>query len=92
MPAIGLARNRATVSTRTTERIVNGLSRMPRSPWRATCLYRSVAVCLLMRWSHVAAVLRIGVGGADRTIAHAWIENARRDVLYERRGAFTELQ
>jgi hypothetical protein len=92
MPAIVQARNRATVSPRTTERVVNGLSRLPLSPWQATCLYRCVAVCLLMRWSHVAAILRIGVGGADRTTAHAWIENPGRDVLYERRGAFAELR
>ncbi len=55
------------------------LARLPRSPWRNTCLYRSVAECLALRRYGVPARLRIGVAaGAPGTVvdvaAHAWVE------------------
>ena len=50
------------------------LARVPRSPWRNTCLYRSVAECLVLRRYGVPAVLRIGVRSGDADIeAHAWV-------------------
>ncbi|HEX2081600.1 MAG TPA: lasso peptide biosynthesis B2 protein [Longimicrobium sp.] len=53
------------------------LARLPRSPWRNTCLYRSVAECLALRRYGVPAVVRIGVRsggeGEDPILAHAWV-------------------
>jgi hypothetical protein len=53
------------------------LGRIPRSPWRNTCLFRSVAECLVLRRYGVGARLRIGVGreepGAEGIVAHAWV-------------------
>jgi hypothetical protein len=50
------------------------LGRVPGGRWRNTCLYRSVAECLVLREYGVDARLRIGVGtdGAE-VIAHAWV-------------------
>lgn len=56
---------------------VFALSRLPWSPWRDTCLYRSVAECLVLRRHGVPAVLRIGVREAssrEGIEAHAWVE------------------
>lgn len=56
---------------------VRVLSAVPGSPWRNTCLYRSVAECLALRRYGVPAVVRIGVRGGeegeDRILAHAWV-------------------
>jgi Transglutaminase-like superfamily len=51
------------------------LAALPRSPWRNTCLYRSVAECLALRRYGVPAVVRIGVrsGGDEGILAHAWV-------------------
>ena len=53
------------------------LSRIPGRTWRNTCLYRSVAECLVLRRYGVPAVVRIGVRpdgepGAG-ILAHAWV-------------------
>jgi hypothetical protein len=54
------------------------LGRVPLLPWRNTCLYRSVAECLVLRHCGVPCRLRIGVrrGAAASTAveAHAWVE------------------
>lgn len=54
------------------------LGRIPLLPWRNTCLYRSVAECLVLRHVGIACRLRIGVRhGADPLAsveAHAWVE------------------
>lgn len=56
---------------------VRWLARVPRSPWRNTCLYRSVAECLVLRRYAVGAVVRIGVRSDEGEIgAHAWVERA----------------
>jgi len=57
---------------------VRALAAVPGSPWKNTCLYRSVAECLALRRYGVPAVVRIGVrpgDGADATpiVAHAWV-------------------
>lgn len=56
---------------------VKVLAAVPGSPWRDTCLYRSVADCLALRHYGVPAVVRIGVrqGRGDETpiVAHAWV-------------------
>jgi hypothetical protein len=59
--------------------LLKALARLPGSPWRNTCLYRSVAECLVLRRYGVPAMLRIGVknGGGDIE-AHAWVVRADR--------------
>ncbi|HEX8693177.1 MAG TPA: lasso peptide biosynthesis B2 protein [Longimicrobium sp.] len=57
-------------------RTVALLARVPGSPWRNTCLYRSVAECLVLRRYGVPAQLRIGVkseGEGGEIAAHAWV-------------------
>ena len=58
--------------------LVRVLSAVPGSPWKNTCLYRSVAECLALRRYGVPAVVRIGVRAADGEgktpiLAHAWV-------------------
>jgi hypothetical protein len=75
-------------------RAVRRLARLPLSPWRGTCLYRSVAVCLAYRFAGVPAVLRVGAapGSGDGPLAHAWVEDADGTLLYERRDGFVPLR
>jgi hypothetical protein len=55
------------------------LARVPGRRWRNTCLYRSVAECLVLRGYGVPAVLKIGVKNGDGDIeAHAWVVRADR--------------
>lgn len=53
------------------------LARLPRSPWKTTCLYRSVAECVALRSLGVQARLVIGVKGtgspSGAILAHAWV-------------------
>ncbi|HEV7590073.1 MAG TPA: lasso peptide biosynthesis B2 protein [Longimicrobium sp.] len=59
--------------------LLRALARLPRSPWRNTCLYRSVAETLVLRRYGVPAILRIGVkNGAGDIEAHAWVVRADR--------------
>lgn len=59
--------------------MVRLLSAPPRSPWRNTCLYRSVAECLVLRDYGLDARICIGVRDAPgplargAIIAHAWV-------------------
>lgn len=70
------------LSLRTARRGVRALALLPGSPWRNTCLFRSVAECLALREHGVAARLRLGVrggrgsepGAAGGIDAHAWVE------------------
>ena len=59
------------------------LARVPGLPWRFTCLYRSIAECLVLRSHGVPAVLRIGVRNegppANAIVAHAWVVRAPGD-------------
>jgi hypothetical protein len=58
-------------------RLVQLLARLPRSRWRDTCLYRSVAECLVLRRYGVPAMVRIGVKSRPDDIeAHAWVVRA----------------
>jgi Transglutaminase-like superfamily len=60
-------------------RLLRVLARMPGGRWRNTCLYRSVAECLVLRRYGVPAVLRIGVKNDTGDIeAHAWVVRADR--------------
>ena len=53
------------------------LAAVPGSPWKYTCLYRSVAECLVLRRYGYPAVVRIGVRGErgpnPGIVAHAWV-------------------
>jgi hypothetical protein len=66
--------HRAVVMSR---RALGTFARMRPARWRSTCLYRSVAECLVLRaLGHPARVV-IGVGtdeGAVGVMAHAWVE------------------
>ncbi|HEX5727383.1 MAG TPA: lasso peptide biosynthesis B2 protein [Longimicrobiaceae bacterium] len=60
--------------------LVRLLARLPGSPWRDTCLYRSVAECLVLRRYGVPALVRIGVRNESPPhgpiVAHAWVVRA----------------
>lgn len=64
-------------SVRAARGVVRVLSAMPGSPWKDTCLYRSVAECLALRRYGIPAVVRIGVKAGDDAqnpiLAHAWV-------------------
>lgn len=68
---------------RVADRVLRVLARLPRSPWRATCLYRSVAACLVRRRLGLPARLALGVRsgpcGEDGVDAHAWTEEDADD-------------
>lgn len=60
-------------------RALKVLALLPGSRWRNTCLYRSVAECLVLRGYGVPAYLRIGVksdGEGGEVLAHAWVVRA----------------
>lgn len=65
-------------------RVLRLLARIPGGRWRNTCLYRSVAECLLLRAHGIDARLCIGVesqqGATAGVGAHAWVET---DEKYE---------
>jgi hypothetical protein len=60
-------------------RLIGLLARLPGGRWRNTCLYRSVAECLVLRRYGIPAIVKIGVKGAEGDIeAHAWVVRADR--------------
>jgi hypothetical protein len=68
------------------------LARLPHSPWRTTCLFRSVVACAALRASGYDAVLRLGVQSSDDgTLAHAWVEDANSMLLFGHRSGWTAL-
>jgi hypothetical protein len=76
-PRHGRASAAATEATRCAHVALRVLSRLPGGAWRSTCLYRSIAECLVLRGHGVDARLRIGVARegaeAEGIIAHAWV-------------------
>lgn len=55
--------------------VLRALGRLPLSPWRNTCLYRSIAASLALRSLGAPAVLHLGVrDGVGGIAAHAWVE------------------
>ncbi|HEX7050414.1 MAG TPA: lasso peptide biosynthesis B2 protein [Longimicrobiales bacterium] len=75
--AAGELRPGERAAVRTAHRALRVLSRLPLSPWRNTCLYRSVAGCLAVRRLGGAATLRLGARRDPETgevVAHAWLE------------------
>jgi hypothetical protein len=67
----------ARLAVHLSHRVLGRLARIRPARWRSTCLYRSVAECLVLRaLGHPARVV-IGVGagaGALGVMAHAWVE------------------
>lgn len=66
----------AAAATRWAGRVLRVLARLPGGRWRATCLYRSVAACLVRRELELAHRLAFGVR-EDASLptgvaAHAW--------------------
>lgn len=72
-------RRRAGEALRVTRALLSRLARVPGSPWRNTCLYRSIAAHLVLARYGVPVRLRIGVrrathGASPGIVAHAWLE------------------
>jgi len=65
-------------ATRASVRTLRVLARIPLLPWRNTCLYRSVAECLVLRSNGIGCRLQLGVSRDVPTghgiAAHAWVE------------------
>ena len=63
-------------AVRTSLRALWWLARLPLSPWRNTCLFRSVAECLIFRRYGVSSRVCLGVRINDISAvnAHAWVE------------------
>ena len=60
------------------------LSRLSRSRlggvWRDTCLYQSVATCVVLRYYGTPAVLKLGAKRDGEAVsAHAWVETGAGD-------------
>ncbi len=68
---------------RTARRTLRLLARIPGHRWRSSCLYESVAECLVLRQAGVPAAVCIGVKrGADGKPgieAHAWVARNESD-------------
>jgi hypothetical protein len=65
------------VAIRVSRLALRMLGRLPLLPWRNTCLYRSVAECLVLRSYGIGCRLQVGVKRAssapDSIDAHAWV-------------------
>ena len=70
------------LAIRTSARAIRVLGRVPFLPWRNTCLYRSVAECLVLRSFGLGCRLELGVSrerpDGDGIVAHAWVERTGR--------------
>jgi len=67
-------------ATRTSARTLRVLAHLPLLPWRNTCLYRSVAECLVLRSCGIRYRLQLGVSrdaaSGNSILAHAWVERS----------------
>lgn len=67
----------AAFAARAARGMLRRLARLPLSPWRNTCLYRSIAECLVLRYYGVPAAVRLGVRNEapphGAIVAHAWV-------------------
>ena len=65
-------------STRLALFTLRQLAHLAGAGWRATCLYRAVAECLVLRAYGYPASLMLGVRGAsdEPVTAHAWVQCA----------------
>ena len=68
------------------------LARVWPARWRSTCLYRSVAECLVLRaLGHPArVVVGVGTDGPEGVLAQAWVESMGIDCLSTRGAAELE--
>ncbi len=68
---------------RAARRALRVLARIPGRRWRTSCLYESVAECLVLRRSGVPAAVCIGVkrgtDGRPGIEAHAWVARSESD-------------
>lgn len=68
---------------RAARRTLRLLARLPGHRWRTSCLYESVAECLVLRQSGVPAAVCIGVkrgtDGRPGIEAHAWVARSESD-------------
>ncbi|MEO6527229.1 MAG: lasso peptide biosynthesis B2 protein [Gemmatimonadaceae bacterium] len=67
----------AALAVRAAHGLLVRLARFGGPRWRNTCLYRSVAECLVLRELGLPAYVMIGVGAGVApldVIAHAWVE------------------
>lgn len=68
------------LAIRTANAVLRVLSRLPAAGrfWKNTCLFRSVATCIVLRRRGISARLRLGIRTGDyssqRIQAHAWVE------------------
>lgn len=76
---------------RTTVRTLGLLSRIPGGNWQRTCLFRCVAVTLVLRRYGIPSRLCIGATSDQEVKAHAWVESPDGTAIYETRGAYREL-
>ena len=71
---------------RSARRTLRLLSRLPGSRWRASCLYESVAECLVLRRAGIPAAVCIGVkreaDGSAGLAAHAWVARSEADTRF----------
>ncbi len=78
VPAAARGRRRAgapPMSVRSAYVALRVLARVPGRRWRNTCLYRSVAKCLILREHGVPARVVLGVARENEEVAaHAWVE------------------
>ncbi len=67
-------------ATRTAARTLRVLAHLPLLPWRNTCLYRSIAECLVLRSCGIGYRLQLGVSrdatSGNSIVAHAWVERS----------------
>jgi len=90
-------RHRAREALRVTRALLSRLARIPGSPWRNTCLFRSIAAHAALSWYGVPARLRIGVrratgDGATGIVAHAWLECEDPTLAAEKQPGMTPLE
>ncbi len=65
-------------AVRTSQRTLSLLARLPKSPWRNTCLFRSIAECIILRRAGISARICLGVrkDNTNAVNAHAWVETS----------------
>lgn len=83
---LGVPRAEPERALRSARRALRLLSRLPGDRWRASCLYESVAECLVLRRAGIPAAVCIGVkreaDGARGLAAHAWVARSEADTRF----------
>ena len=82
-PGVSRGSRHPETATRASLLALRALARLPLLPWRNTCLYRSVAECLVLRSCGIGCRLQLGVShdaaSGDGIVAHAWVERSDRE-------------